>query len=69
MAKGFQRIERNVRYVYFEVNGFQYRTDGQTVQGNDGNTQFPSWHTTGSLPIVLKAREVYKQSAPYIFND
>jgi hypothetical protein len=60
VANPFQRIERDVKYAYFQVNGFDYRTDGQSVQANDGSAQFPSWHTTGSLPIVLKAREVWK---------
>jgi hypothetical protein len=60
MNQGFQRIERDVKYAYFEVNGFQYRTNGQSVQANDGNAQFPRWNTTYSLAIVLKAREAWK---------
>jgi hypothetical protein len=52
----FQTIERDTKYVYFQVNGFEYRTDGKSVQGKDGN----SWNTTYSLAIVLAAREAFK---------
>jgi hypothetical protein len=46
---------RNPDYVYFEMNGREYRTDGRIVEGKDGQT----WNRTGSLPVVLKAREVW----------
>ena len=58
MNNGFQRIERDVKYVYFQVNGFDYRTDGQTVQGKDGNT----WNTTYSLAIILVARKAFQSA-------
>lgn len=50
---------KQVDYIYFQHNGFDYRTDGETVQANDGTADRPNWHTTGSLAIVLKAREVH----------
>jgi hypothetical protein len=51
---------RNPGYVYFEMNGIQYRTDGVTVEGKDGS----SWNRTGSLPVVLAARAEFKKRGP-----
>lgn len=51
----FQRIERDVPYVYFVVNDFHYRTDGKSTQGQDGDT----WNTTYSIPIILEARKAF----------
>jgi hypothetical protein len=48
----------NPEYIYFEMNGRQYRTDGSTVEGKDGST----WNRTGSLPVVLKARDLWKSA-------
>jgi hypothetical protein len=42
--------------VHFSFNGFQYRTDGTHVEGRDGST----WNRTGSIPVVLAAREVFE---------
>ena len=39
-------------YIYFELNGIQYRTDGVVVEGKDGAT----WNRTHSLPVVLAAK-------------
>src|SRR5882672_328335 len=46
-------------YVYFTLNGRQYRTDGQIVEGKDGQT----WNRTGSLPVVLAARKEWAARA------
>lgn len=43
----------NPTYVYFSMNGRDYRTDGKTVEGKDGQT----WNRTGSLPVVIQARK------------
>ena len=53
---GFQTIEADRKYTFFEVNGFTYRTDGSSVQGKDGN----SWNTTYSLPIIKAAKAARK---------
>ncbi len=53
---GFQTIEADRKYTFFEVNGFTYRTDGNSVQGKDGN----SWNTTYSLPIIKVAKAARK---------
>ena len=54
--------------VYFELPSYalknsngpsriaEYRTDGKEVERKDGAT----WHATGSLPVVLIAREAFK---------
>ncbi len=44
-------------YIYFELNGIQYRTDGVIVEGKDGST----WNRTNSLRVVLAARDVFKE--------
>jgi len=43
--------------LYFELNGFQYRTDGNTVEAKDGS----KWNKTGSVSLVIYARELFKE--------
>lgn len=52
-AERIRGARLNPDYVYFTMNGRQYRTDGQIVEGKDGQT----WNRTGSLPVVLAARK------------
>jgi hypothetical protein len=46
----------NAEYVYFELNGVSYRTNGVIVEGLDGST----WNRTNSLRVVLAARDAFK---------
>jgi hypothetical protein len=46
---------RKDQYVYFELNGIRYRTNGLIVEGLDGST----WNRTGSLPVVIAARKAF----------
>lgn len=44
-------------YIYFELNGFTYRTvDGSKVEGKDGAT----WNVTNSLKVHFAAKEACK---------
>jgi len=45
----------NTNYIYFELNGIFYRTDGVIVEGLDGST----WNRTNSLRVVLAARDAF----------
>ena len=46
-------MTNNAEYIYFELNGFKYRTaDGVAVEGKDGST----WNRTHSLPVVFAAK-------------
>jgi len=46
----------DANYIYFELKGFQYRTNGVIVEGKDGST----WNVTNSLPIFLHARKLWE---------
>jgi hypothetical protein len=54
-AAKIRSARANQSYVYFSLNGREYRTDGQTVEGKDGQT----WNRTGSLPVVLAGRKAW----------
>ena len=43
-------------YIYFEFEGAKYRTNGSKVERLDGST----WNVTGSLRVVLAARNASK---------
>ena len=45
-------------YVYFTLNGFTYRTNGEDVEAAGGNR----WNKTNSLPIILHARDIFAQT-------
>jgi len=45
-------------YVYFTLNGFTYRTNGEDVEAAGGNR----WNKTNSLPIILHARDIFATS-------
>lgn len=49
-------MENETKYVYFQMNGFEYRTNGVIVEGKDGKT----WNKTSSLSVVLAGRDMYK---------
>ena len=46
-------------YVYFTLNGFTYRTNGEDVEAAGGTR----WNKTNSLPIILHARDIFAQTA------
>jgi hypothetical protein len=52
-------VTHMAEYIYFELNGIQYRTDGVAVEGKDGST----WNRTHSLPVVLAAKRHTKYFA------
>jgi hypothetical protein len=48
-------------FLEFELNGIQYRTDEEAkiVEAKDGD----KWNITGSLKVILKARDVAMRHA------